>query len=466
MPDARLTTLTLTDAADLIRRRTISPLELVDAVLDRIARVDPELNAFTTLVPADVVRTRAREAEREIVAGRWRGPLHGIPVGVKDLIDTAGLRTTYGSGIFRDHVPARDGAVPARLREAGAVLVGKTATHEFGMGITTNNHFFGPTLNPWNPAHVAGGSSGGAAAATAAGLCPWQVGTDGGGSIRIPAAFCGVVGMKPTLGLISNRGQFGDGNVSYSVPGPLARTVRDAALATQHLAGFDPGYAYALAGPPPDLLVDLDRGVRDLRIGTSPDLLVPDPDHAVRVAYGATLDRLTALGAVVERVDMPNHERLVVVTTAVFGVEGGAQTRALIGSRPRVLSPAVERLMFDPPADPAVWAERARDRAWLAHDYAAAFARVDVLVVPTTPGPAPRIDEDETSHVYRVVPYTAAVNLVGLPAVSLPMGTQDRLPIGVQVIGPRGADALVLRVARALEESAPEHRVARPPVGG
>jgi aspartyl-tRNA(Asn)/glutamyl-tRNA(Gln) amidotransferase subunit A len=463
VPDARLTALTLTDAADLVRRRTISPVELAEAVLERIARVDPELNAFTTLVPRDVVLARAREAEREIVAGRHRGPLHGIPVGVKDLIDTAGLRTTYGSGIFRDHVPERDGAVPARLREAGAILVGKTATHEFGMGITTNNYFFGPTLNPWNRAHVPGGSSGGAAAATAAELCPWQVGTDGGGSIRIPAAFCGVVGFKPTLGLVSNRGQFGNGNISYSVPGPLARTVRDAAVATQVLAGFDPDYAFSLAGQPPDLVADLERGVADLRVGTSPDLLVPDPDPAVRVAYGATLDRLITLGAIVERVAMPHHELLFGVTTAVFAIEGGAQTRALIGSRPPVFSPATERLVIDPPTDPTTWAHATRDRAWLAHDYAAAFARVDVLVVPTTPEPAPRVDEDEPPHVFRVVPYTAAVNLVGLPAVSIPMGTQDRLPIGVQVIGPRGADALVLRVAHALEQAAPEHRVARPP---
>ena len=464
MSDSRLTRLTLTDAAELLGRRAISPVDLADAILDRIAAIDPSLNAFTTLVPPDAVRAEARDAEREIVAGRHRGPLHGIPVGVKDLIDTAGLRTTYGSGMFRDHLPERDGAVPARLREAGAIIVGKTATHELGMGMTTNNYFFGPTLNPWHREHVPGGSSGGAAAAAAAELCPWQVGTDGGGSIRIPASFCGVVGHKPTLGLVSNRGQLGNGNVSFSVPGPLARTVRDAAVALQALAGFDPEYAFSCPGPVPDLLANLERSVAGLRIGTSDDLLRPEPDACVRAAYAATLDRLIALGAAVERVAMPHHELIHGVTAAVFGIEGGAHTRALIGDRPPLFSPAVAGVFGAPPADPATWARASLDRAWIAQDYAAAFERVDVLVVPATPEPAPRIDEDELPHVLRVVPYTAAVNMVGLPAVSIPMGMHAGMPLGVQIIGPRGSDPLVLRIARALEAAAVEHRVERPPL--
>src|SRR6266581_6211730 len=196
----------------------------------------------------------AEAAEREIAAGAYRCLLHGIPVSVKDLIDTAGLRTTYGSGMFRDHVPEKDGGVPERLRAAGTIITGKTATHELGQGMTTNNHFFGPTRNPWNPEHVPGGSSGGAAAATAALMGPLHVGTDGGGSARIPAAFCGVVGLKPTLGLISNRGHTGGGDSSFSVPGPLTRSVRDAAIAAEALAGFDPAYIYSRPGPVPDLV--------------------------------------------------------------------------------------------------------------------------------------------------------------------------------------------------------------------
>src|SRR5437867_5810474 len=194
MADAALVRLSLAEAADRIRRRALSPVALAEAVLAQIDALNPTLNAFTTLVPREQVLAPARAAEREIAAGAYRGLLHGIPVSVKDLIDTAGLRTTYGSGMFRDHVPERDGSVPQRLRAAGAILTGKTATHEFGRGLTTNNYFFGPTRNPWNPEHVPGGSSGGAAAAAAAALGPFQVGTGGAGSTRIPAAWCGVVG--------------------------------------------------------------------------------------------------------------------------------------------------------------------------------------------------------------------------------------------------------------------------------
>src|SRR5207245_7291751 len=233
LPDATLVRLRLAEAAHLIKRRALSPVELLEAVLARIALVDARLNASAALGPVEEARAAARAAEREIAAGTYRGPLHGIPAGVKDLLDTAGLRTTYGSGMFRDHVPSVDGAVPERLRAAGAIIVGKTATHEFGRGISTNNYFFGPTRNPWNVEHIPGGSSGGAAVAAAALLAPLQVGTDSGGSIRFPAAFCGVVGLKPTLGLISNRGHTGGGNSSFSVPGPPGRTVRDAAVLRQ-----------------------------------------------------------------------------------------------------------------------------------------------------------------------------------------------------------------------------------------
>src|SRR5437867_10330253 len=321
VPDATLVRLSLAEAADLIQRRALSPVELLEAVLARIALVDARLNAFTTLVPVEEARAAARAAEREIAAGTYRGPLHGIPAGVKDLLDTAGLRTTYGSGMFRDHVPSVDGAVPERLRAAGAIIVGKTATHEFGKGVTTNNYFFGPTRNPWNPDHVPGGSSGGAAAAAAARLGPLHVGTDGGGSLRFPAAFCGVVALKPTLGLLSNRGHTGGGNSSFSVPGPITRTVRDAAIAAQLLAGFDPAYAYSRPGPVPDLCADLEKGVRGLRVGTIPDLLHPAPAPDIAAAHDATLARLTELGARAVEVRMPHHELVLPAVVSVFGLE-------------------------------------------------------------------------------------------------------------------------------------------------
>ena len=200
--------LTVEGLADWLRRRELSPVEATQAVLDRITSENPRINAFTT-VCADEALAAARVAEQEIHRGHYRGPLHGVPIGVKDLYDTAGIRTTYGSGMFRAHVPARDAHIVTRLKAAGAVMVGKTATHELGLGLTTNNYFYGPTRNPWNLEHVPGGSSGGSAAAIAADLCFATTGSDGGGSIRFPAAWCGVVGIKPTLGLVSNRGEFG-----------------------------------------------------------------------------------------------------------------------------------------------------------------------------------------------------------------------------------------------------------------
>jgi len=464
MVDVGPVRLSLTEAAELIRTRALSPVELVDAVLARIARLDPTLNAFTTLAPADGVRAAARAAEAEIARGGWRGPLHGIPVGVKDLIDTAGLRTTYGSGMFTDHVPERDGALPVRLREQGAALTGKTATHEFGKGITTNNYFFGATRNPWNLDHVPGGSSGGAAAATAALLGPLQIGTDGGGSVRIPAAFCGVVALKPTLGLLSNRGHTGGGDSSFSVPGPLARSVRDVALATQLLAGFDADYLYSRPGPTPDLLGDLERGVRGVRVGASADLLEPPPDPDVRAAWEATLRRLERLGAKLVEVRMPHHESAFRALIGVFNIEANVLIERRLGDRPRVYSPQVQRMNeLGPTPDVEASVRAQQDRHRVSRDYLVAFQECDVLVAPTAPMPAPRIDEEEMRFTARCAAYTGAANLAGIPSVALPAGLSGGLPIGVQVMAPAGADALALRVAWALEQDAPEHRVQTPP---
>ena len=458
--------LSLAEAGDLIRRRALSPVELLDAVLARIATLNPELNAFTTLAPPAELRAAARQAEQEITRGEYRGPFHGIPVGVKDLLDTAGLRTTYGSGMFRDHVPAVDAAIPARLRTAGAIIVGKTATHEFGKGITTNNYFFGPTRNPWNLDHIPGGSSGGAAAAAAALCGPLQIATDGGGSIRIPAAFCGVVGLKPTLGLLSNRGHTGGGNSSFSVPGPITRSVRDTAIAAEALAGFDAGYIYSRNGPVPNLVAGLEAGVRDLRIGTSPDLVWPAPDPAIATAYEATLSRLENLGARLVEIRLPHHAIVLRAIMGVFSLEGDTLIEALLGDRPRLFSPQLTRMAEQKPvADPALWVHLQQDRQRVRQDYAVAFETADVLVQPVAPLVAPRIDVDEASYIGRCVPYTAAANLVGFPSVALPAGMADGLPMGIQIIAPPGADGLALRVARALEQAASEHRVQTPPLG-
>ena len=465
MADPALLRLSLAEAAERIRRRALSPVALTEAVLAQIDALNPALNAFTTLVPREQVLAGARAAEREIAAGAYRGLLHGIPVSVKDLIDTAGLRTTYGSGMFRDHVPERDGSVPERLHAAGAIITGKTATHELGQGMTTNNYFFGPTRNPWNPEHVPGGSSGGAAAAAAALMGPLHIGTDGGGSIRFPAAFCGVTGLKPTLGLISNRGQFGGAGTSFSVPGPLTRTVRDAALAAQALAGFDPEHLYSRPGPAPDLIGGLEGGVRGLRVGTSPDLLLTPPEPAVRAAYEATLRRLEKLGARLVEVRLPHHDLVLGTIMALFAIEGGVGLDAIIGDRPRVFGPQVQRIMeITPPLTVPMCVRTQQRRQLVARDYQAAFVEADVLVAPVAPMPAPRIDTDEFTFAPLCGPYCSAANLAGIPSVPLPAGTSGGLPVAIQIIAPAGADALALRVAYALEQAAPEHRVQVPPL--
>jgi len=331
--------------------------------------------------------------------------------------------------------------------------------------MTTNNYFFGPTRNPWNPEHVPGGSSGGAAAAAAALMGPLHIGTDGGGSIRFPAAFCGVTGLKPTLGLISNRGQFGGAGTSFSVPGPLTRTVRDAALAAQALAGFDPEHLYSRPGPAPDLVGGLEGGVRGLRVGTSPDLLLTPPEPEVRAAYEATLRRLEKLGARLVEVRLPHHDLVLRTIMALFAIEGGVGLDAIIGDRPRVFGPQVQRIMeITPPLTVPMCVRTQQRRQLVARDYQAAFVEADVLVAPVAPMPAPRIDTDEFTFAPLCGPYCSAANLAGIPSVPLPAGTSGGLPVAIQIIAPAGTDALALRVAYALEQAAPEHRVQVPPL--
>lgn len=466
MRDTELLHLTVSEAAEHVRRRDLSPVDLARAVLDQIERLNPEINAFTTLVPRERVLAAARHAADEIARGHHKGPLHGMPVSVKDLIDTEGLRTTYGSGMFRDHVPESDGGMPERLKALGAIVTGKTATHELGLGMTTNNYFFGATRNPWNREHVPGGSSGGASAAAAALMGPLHIGTDGGGSIRFPAAFCGVVGHKPTLGLLSCRGQFGGEGTSFSVPGPLARSVRDAALASQLLAGFDPAYLYSLPRPVPDLLGELEHDLRGVKVGVSDDLLGPTPPEPdVRAAYDATVAHLGALGARIVEVRLPHQSLVLRGVAGVFGIEGGTLTERLIGDRPREFSPLVAQMRAagSQAPDPGLWIDLSRDRQRVARDYAEAFCEVDVLVAPIAPWKAPRIDADERMLTPGAVPYTGAANLVGFPSVALPAGLSAGLPLAVQVMAAIGHDGIALKVARALEREYPEHRVQTPP---
>lgn len=454
-----------TDALTLarqIRTKELSPVAVVDAVLERIEALQPTVNAFIT-VTADEARDAARRAEAAVMAGERLGPLHGVPFSVKDLLFTKGVRTTMGSRIFADQVPAEDAVPVRRLREAGAILVGKTTTPEFGHKPLTDSPLFGATRNPWNLARTAGGSSGGAAAAVATGQGPLALGTDGGGSIRLPAACCGIVGLKPTLGRVPHVHQ-ADLFSSTSYIGPMARTVAEAAACFDVIAGFDAGDPYSRPEPPDD-----PRGVevRGLRVGWLPRVgnRLVDPD--VLASCEAAVRHLEGRGAHVEAVDedLAPFER----TFLVF-LQGGLAARvgphmAAFGDRvAESLRESIERGARWSAVD---WANAVAQRTTVYRRVCALFRRFDVLLSPALGRPALALDHDpyepitiagESAGSIRGAwyPYLWPFNLSGHPAVSLPCGwSSDGLPIGLQIVGPWHADRRVLALAAHLERERP-----------
>ena len=454
-----------TDALTLarqIRTKAISPVAVVDAVLHRIESLQPTVNAFIT-VTADEARDAARRAEAALMASTAVGPLHGVPFSVKDLLFTRGVRTTMGSFIFADQVPAEDAVPVRRLREAGAILIGKTTTPEFGHKPLTDSPLFGATRNPWNLSRTAGGSSGGAAAAVATGQGPLALGTDGGGSIRIPAACCGIVGLKPTLGRVPHIHQ-ADLFSSTSYIGPMARTVAEVAACFDVIAGFDPADPYSRPEPPDDL-----RGleVRGLRVGWLPRVGNRLVDGEVLAACEAAVRHLESRGARVETVE----ENFAALEDAFLVVlQGGLAARvgphmAKFGDK---VAPSLRRTV----EGGARWS--AIDSATAAGQRTAIFRRVhtlfqrfDVLVSPTVSRPALAVDHDafepisiggETAGSIRGAwyPYLWPFNLSGHPAISLPCGwSSDGLPIGLQLVGPWYADRRVLALAEHLERERP-----------
>ena len=449
--------------APLLRRRELSPVDLTAAVLARIERLEPRLNAFVTVL-AEAAIEEARAAERELAGGRWRGPLHGVPITLKDLYDTAGVRTSAGARITAQRVPARNSTVVERLRAAGAILVGKCNMFEFAYGHVHPD--FGPSRNPWNLAHSTGGSSSGSGAAVAAGLGQATMGSDTGGSIRLPASFCGIVGLKPTYGLVPRTGVV---VLSWSLDhcGPLARTAWDCAAMLQAVAGHDPVDPGSANRPVPDYLADIDGGVAGLRLGVPQDQL-GDLDASVSAALSAALDTFRSLGADVRDVDLPDLTGLALANMAILTAEAASFHEPWFRERPGDYSAAVRQRLeagLTMLASDLLRAQRAR-RALIGQLHAA-MSSVDLLVLPTSPGPAPTIEEflrvmpwaEEGDGVLRRGRFTSPYNLAGLPAVSVPAGfTDDGLPIGLQIIGQAWADALVLRAARGYERATDSHR--------
>jgi aspartyl-tRNA(Asn)/glutamyl-tRNA(Gln) amidotransferase subunit A len=408
-------------------------------------------------VMADAAREQAKQADEELARGEDRGPLHGIPVAVKDLFSTKGVRTTGGSSLFADHVPDHDAAVVESLCAGGAVLVGKTGMHELAYGITSSNPHFGAIRNPWDRDRIPGGSSGGSAAAVAAGMVSMAMGSDTGGSIRIPASFCGVVGLKPTYGRVSRYGTMPLG-FSLDHMGPLTRSVRDAGAVLNIIAGYDPRDDTSSRRPVENYVPDIEPTIRGLRIGLPENFyferLDPDVDAAVRAAFHAAESH----GAEIVPLRVPDIAALNTVARVILLAEASALLEPHLEQRDR-FGPDVLALLDQGRLLPATdYINAQRLRRAMQRQFADLWSRVDCLFTPTTPITAPRIGETATtiggqSQDVRLATtrLVRAINALGLPAVSVPCGADRRgLPIGLQIVGQPFAEALILRVAQAL----------------
>ncbi len=453
---------TIQELHHLLARKKLSPVELAEMYLARIARLDGRLNAFRTVTPERALAD-ARTAERELFHRRSRGPLHGIPIALKDNIETRGILTTAGSAILRDFVPAEDATVARKLRRAGAVLLGKTNLHEFAYGVTCENPHYGATHNPWSTDRISGGSSGGSAVAIAAGLCAGAVGTDTGGSIRIPAALCGVVGLKPTFGRVSVHGVVPLAS-SFDHVGPLARCVADAALLLEAIAGRDLRDPSSVARPQLDLNPMTVGRMKKLRLGRPRDYFWTQLDPEVRHLTEAAVAWITKHVASVEETSLPLLESSREASTIVALVEArrthekaglfparaseyGEDVRSRLerGSNVR----AVEYL--------AALETLARSKA----EVAAALEKVDAIVAPTTPIAAPpigseQVREGDFEETVRdaLVRLNRPANFTGLPAISIPCGfTRDGLPVGLQIIGRAFDEATILGIAQHYEQA-------------
>jgi aspartyl-tRNA(Asn)/glutamyl-tRNA(Gln) amidotransferase subunit A len=452
VPPIDLATATLWEASELVRTKKVSPKELTGACLARIQRLNPSLNAFIT-VTADQATADAQRAEAEIMKGRWRGPLHGIPIGLKDLFDTEGVRTTGGSAQFANRVPFEDAEVVRRLKASGAIIVGKQNLHEFGLGATSASSHFGAVHNPWNRDYVAGGSSGGSGAAVAASLCYGALGTDTGGSIRIPASFCGIVGLKPAYGRVSTRGVI---PLSWSLDhvGPLARTVLDAAILVQAIAGYDAQETTSVDRPVPTWVAAVKRSPASLRVGVPREYFFTGLHTDVQTAVDQGIQIVSKLTAGVQEVAVPVSPEMHL---AVMLAEGYAFHAARVRETPQLFQPPVlGRLRGGEAVDTATYITRRRELDQMRRTAAGLFGHVDLLVTPTVPLlpiPIAEAQDDETGtalYARNARPFNAS----GLPAVSVPCGfAKNGLPIGLQIVGPPWGEEAVLRLAYAFEQT-------------
>ncbi len=461
------TSSTLTDLAQAIHGGKVSPVELTRAYLDRIGRLDPTLRAYIT-VDGEGALAAAAGLEREAAAGAWRGPLHGVPLAHKDLCLIPGLPTSCGTATSDYFVGAPPCTAVARLVAAGALTLGKLNMTELALGPFGDNAHHGDVQNPWRLGHVSGGSSSGSGAAVAAGLAAGALGTDTGGSIRLPAACCGVVGLKPTYGRVSRAGVM-PLSWSYDHVGPLARTVRDAALLLGVIAGHDPLDATSSRQPVPDYVAALGGGVRGLRVGVAGGFYAEGLDAEVSRALVEAVAALKALGATVDPVAVPDPGPMVAACSNVMvRAESAAIHSRILKERPGELQPSVrERLAPGLTVTAYEYLQGQRLRARFTREFIeTVFARLDVLVTPTIPEPAPALAEvkagtaaDVIGCMGRFSRLTRPFNALGLPVLSVPCGTAaDGRPLAMQLVGRPFDEATLLRLGHAYESATPWHR--------
>jgi aspartyl-tRNA(Asn)/glutamyl-tRNA(Gln) amidotransferase subunit A len=456
--------LTITTAAAAFRRGEFSPVELTESMLAAIARHNPLLNAYLA-VTAESARAEARVAADALAHGDDRGPLHGIPLALKDLFDVAGVLTTAGSPILADNIAQADSAVTERLHAAGAVLLGKTHMHEWALGVTSINPHFGPCRNPWHTGYIPGGSSGGSAVAVAAGLCLGAFGSDTGGSIRIPAALCGVVGLKPTRGRVSLRGVV---PLSWSLDhvGPLAGTVEDAAILLQAVAGYDPADPTSADAPVDDYVSGLGRDMRGVPILVPAHFIFERSDPEVAGLVQAALDTLAALGCRLVPVELSGIEEVGPGSTSMNVSDAAAYHAAHLAERADEIGADVLARLRGGAAKTGPDYARARQlqRIWR-RKLEMVLPPGGLLATPATAIPAFPIDGTDSAAIAgKLTAFTAPFNLTGLPAISVPCGfTSSGLPVGLQLIGRPWAEAGVLAAAYAYEQATTWH-MRRPPI--
>lgn len=450
--------LTMSEAGALLRTRETTSVALTEACLSRIDALEPRINAFITLT-ADSALEHARQADRELRSGSDRGPLHGIPVAVKDLCATKGIRTTAGSRVLGDWVPDEDATVVTKLREAGAILLGKLNLHEFAYGVTSNNAFYGAVHNPWNLDCHPGGSSGGSGAAVAARMCFAAIGSDTGGSIRIPAALCGTVGLMPTYGLVSRAGVV---PLSWSLDhvGPLARTVEDAALFLNAIQGYDPADPASSGHKAIDATAELAGGVEGLQIGVARSQF-RHVEPGVGEAVEEALALLRSLGAVVEDVAIPMLDEGL--NLSILGAEAAAFHAQWLRERPEDYSDEVRALLMRGLATPAhTYINDLRLRREFAGQVREAMRRFDAIAVPTCPAVACPI-EDTRDGAYRYAALTGPWDHTGQPVISVPCGFgPGGLPAGISLAGRPFEEARICRIAHAYEQATEWHTLAPP----